>query len=383
MAAQQTLVPPAAGPAEVGDRPVSGIRIDEEANGALPLREDPKAWRAFLRTLGHYDPNYPYSPEYEYGPDWTDDPRYVAEGVRRLMDPQHRSALFSFWLTLKRGWGDRVQLERKILIPQSIREGLSADNLYRVRMEGVIPDGVIAARSLPVARWSRTVRRHDPEHPDELYLEVVSKTERDVQRDTRHKLEAYEALGIREYLLYDPFRRLGDRPRLYLYRLEGHGSPAYAKVDPVRWTDGHPSYRSTVLEREIRMLPANDRAGDLEPMDNEHRLQLWEPARGVWWDPEVEVQLNLAASRAEGRVEGRAEGRAEGRVEGRAEGRVEGQIDDRRDLLAAMPVAPDETVVEVLETLERNWRRTGLVPPMVETVEVAAGRRPWHALLTG
>ena len=186
-----------------------------------------------------------------------------------------------------------------------------------------------------------------------------------------HKLEAYEALGIREYLLYDPFRRLGDRPRLYLYRLVGNGSPVYAKVDPARWADGHPAYRSTVLEREIRMLPANDRGGDLEPLDNEHRLQLWEPVRGVWWDPEVDVQLNLAASRAKGRVDGHAEGR------------VEGQIDDRRDLLTAMPVAAEETVGEVLDTLERNWRSTGKVPPIAETVEVAAGRRPWHALLTG
>lgn len=208
--------------------------------------------------------------------------------------------------------------------------------------------------------------RHDPEHPDQLYLEVVSKTERDVQRDTRHKMEAHQALGIREYLLYDPFRHLGDRPRLYLYRLVGNGSPAYAKVDPARWTDGHPVYRSTVLEREIRMLPANDREGDLEPLDNEHRLQLWEPAQSVWWDPEVDVQLNLAASRVEGRVEG--------------------QIDDRRDLLVDMPVAPEETVVEVLDTLERlerNWRRTGMVPSIAETVEVVAGRQPWHAPLTG
>ncbi len=375
MAAQQALVPPGVDPAEVKDRLVSRIRVDTEANGALPLRQDPKAWRAFLRTLGHYDPNYPYNPEYEYGPDWTDDPRYVAEGVRRLMDPQHRSAIFSFWLTLKRVWGDLVQLERKILIPQAIRDGLSADNLYRVKMEGVIPDGLIAARSLPADQRSRTVRRHDPEHPDQLYLEVVSKTERDVQRDTRHKMEAYQALSIREYLLYDPFRRLGDRPRLYLYRLVGNGIPAYTKVDPARWTDGHPVYRSTVLEREIRMLPANDRDGSLEPLDNEHRLQLWEPARGVWWDPEVDVQLNLAASRAEGHAEGHAEGRVEGRVEG--------QIDDRRDLLAEMPVAPEESVVEILDTLERNWRRTGMVPSMAETVAVAAGRRPWHVLLTG
>ena len=49
----------------------------------------------------------------------------------------------------------------------------------------------------------------------------------------QHKMEAYQALGIREYLLYDLFRRLGDRPHLYLYRLVGDGL-AYTEVVPVR-----------------------------------------------------------------------------------------------------------------------------------------------------
>ena len=364
MAAQQVLVPPAVEPAEVKDPLVPAIGIGEEANEASTgLRTDPQAWRAFLQTLGHYDPNYPYNPAYEYGPDWTDDPRYVADGVRRLMDRQHRSAIYSFWLTLKHVWGNLVQIENKVLIPRGIRDQLSANNLYRVEMEGVIPDGMVMARSLPEAQRSLVVRRHDPAHPDQLYLEVVSKTERDVQRDTRHKMEAYRVLGIREYLLYDPFRRLGDRPRLYLYRLVGDGL-AYAEVAPVRWADGYPAYRSEVLDREIRMLPANDRGGSLDPVeDTEHRLQLWEPARGVWWDPEVAVQLSLAASRAEGRVEG--------------------QIDDRRNLLADMPLAPEESVVEVLDTLERNWLGTGKVPSIKETIEVVAGTRPWRALLSG
>ena len=372
MAARQVLVPSVVGPVEVTDPVVPEIRIgEEEANGARSgPRTDLQAWRAFLRTLGHYDPNYPYNPAYDYGPTWTDDPKYVADGVRRLMDPQHRSAIYTFWFTLRPVWGSLIQIESKILIPQSIRDELSVDNLYRIKMEGVIPDGVVMARSLPEDRRSQIVRRHDPEHPDQLYLEVVSKTERDVQRDTRHKLEAYEVLGIREYLLYDPFRRLGDRPRLYLYRLVSDRT-TYAEVAPVRWADGYPAYRSEVLDREIRMLPANDRGGSLDLLDDDqHRLQLWEPARGIWWDPEVEVQLNLAASRAEGRAEGRVEGR------------VEGQIDDRRNLLVNMTVAPEESVAEVLDTLEQNWYRTGKIPPIAEAVEVAAGRLAWRELLS-
>ena len=206
------------------------------------------------------------------------------------------------------------------------------------------------------------MRRHDPEHPDQLYLEVVSKTKRDVQRDTRHKMEAYQALGIREYLLYDPFRRLSDRPQLYLYRLSGNGSPAYTKVAPTRWADGHPVYRSEVLDREIRMLPANDRGGSLGPLDNEHRLQLWDPPREIWWDPEVEIQLNLAASHAEGLLKG--------------------HIDDRLELLANLPLEPSEWVTEVLDTLEQNWRRNGTVPSMAQTLEVVSGRHSWRTLLT-
>ena len=368
MAAQHSLLPPAAEQVErTLDRPVSGIRVEEEEHEPhIPLRMDPQAWWAHVRTLGHYDPNYPYNPDYEYGPDWTDDPQYVADGVRRLLDPQHWSATFSFWATLKPEWGDLAQTERKILIPQDIRDGLSADNLYRIKMEGVIPDGLIAARSLTKDRRSLTVRRHDPEHPDQLYLDVVSKTERDVQRDTRHKMEAYQALGIREYLLYDPFRRLGDRPQLYVYRLSGNGSPAYTKVDPTRWADRHPVYRSEVLDREIRMLPANDRGGSLEPLDNEHRLQLWEPTQGVWWDPEVEMQLKLAASHAEGL----------------RQGLLQGQINDRLDLLADAPLESSESVTEVRNTLEQNWRRTGTVPSMAQTLEVVTGRHPWRTLLT-
>ena len=101
--------------------------------------------------------------------------------------------------------------------------------------------------------------------------------------------------------------------------------------------------------------------------DNEHCLQLWELTWGVWWDPEVAMQPNLAASRAKGH----------------AEGRVEGQIDDRRNPLVDMPVAPEESVVEVLDALERNWRRTGKAPSIKETVEVDAGTRSWRVLLTG
>lgn len=368
MAARQVPVPPAIEPVGVKDPPVPESGIGEEANEPpTGLRADPQAWRAFLQTLGHYDPNYPYNPAYEYGPDWTDDPRYGADGVRRLMGMQHWLAVYSFWRTLKRMWGSLIQMERRVLIPQGIRDGLSADNPYRAEMEGVVPDGVVVAPSLPEDQRSLVVRRHDPAHPDQLYLEVVSRTEKDVQRDIRHKMEACQALGIREYLLYDLFRRLGDRPRLYLHRLVGNGL-AYAEVAPVRWADGYPAYRSEVLDREIRMLPAKDRSGALEATDdNEHCLQLWEPARGVWWDPEVAMQPNLAASRAKGH----------------AEGRVEGQIDDRRNLLADMPVAPEESVVEVLDTLERNWRRTGQVPPIKETIEVADGTRPWRALLSG
>lgn len=364
MAAQQNLLPP-----------VSGPRMEEEKGEPhTSLRKDPQAWREFLRTLWHYDPNYPYSPEYEYGPDWSDDPEYVADSVRRLMDPQYWSAVFSFWATLKPEWDDLAQTERRILIPQDIRDELSSDNLYRIKMEGVIPDGLVAARSLPEDQRSLTVRRHDPEHPDQLYLEVVSKTKRDVQRDTRHKMEAYQALGIREYLLYDPFRRLGDRPRLYLYRLSGNGSPAYTKVAPARWADGHPVCQSEVLDREIRMLPANDRGGSLKPLDNEHRLQLWDPARRVWWDPEVEAQLNLTARQAEGHAQGYAQSHAEGLLKG--------HIDARLDLLANLPLEPSESITEILDTLEQNWRRNGTVPSMAQILEVASGRHPWRTLLT-
>ena len=47
-----------------------------------------------------------------------------------------------------------------------------------------------------------------------------------------------------------------------------------------------------------------------------------------------------------------------------------------------MTVASEESVAEVLDTLERNWRRTGQIPPIAETVEVAAGRRSWREFLS-
>ena len=59
-----------------------------------------------------------------------------------------------------------------------------------------------------------------------------------------------------------------------------------------------------------------------------------------------------------------------------AQGRVEGQIDDRCNLLENMTVAPEASVAEVLDILERNWCRTGKIPAIAEMVELAAVSGP-------
>lgn len=378
MAAKQALAPPA-GAVEVLERPIPPVGVDEVVESASHSdpRTDLQEWRDYLPSLWHYDRNYPYNPDYDYASTWTDDPQYVVEGVRRFMDPQHLASLRSFMFTLLDDWNDLVQIDRKIEIPQDIRDGLSANNEYRNKQKGVIPDAIIAARSLPLEKRKLTVRPHDPDHPDQLYLEVVSKTREAVKRDTEHKMEVYQALGIREYLLYDPFMRLGEKPHLYMYRLAGDGIPAYVAVAPERWEHGHPVYRSEVLDRDIRMLPAKDRGLPIKQPDTEHRLQLWDPVRKTWWDPDVEIELNLAATR----VASRAEGHAEGRAEGRAEGQFEARIEDRLELLEGLPVAEGESVTEVLNTLEQSWRRAGKVPSIADTALVVAGRQSWRSLL--
>ena len=74
------------------------------------------------------------------------------------------------------------------------------------------------------------------------------------------------------------------------------------------------------------MLPANDRGGSLKPLDNEHRLQLWDPARRVGWDPGVEAQLNLTARQAEGHAQGYAQSHAEGLLKGHIDARLDAAV---------------------------------------------------------
>lgn len=372
MAAKQALAPPA-GAAEILEQPIPPAGVDDmvESGPHSHPRKELQKWRDHLPSLWHYDRDYPYNPDYDYASTWTDDPQYVVDGVRRFMDPQHLSSLRSFMITLLSDWDDLVQTDRKIGLPQDVRDGLSPDNEYRNEQKGVIPDAVIAARSLPSEKRKLSVRPHDPDHPDQLYLEVVSTTREAVRRDTEHKMEVYQALGIRENLLYDPFMRLGEKPRLYLYRLVGDGSPAYVAVAPERWEIGHPVYRSEVLDRDIRMLPANDRGLPTKQPDTEHRLQLWDPVRETWWDPDVEMELNLAATRVESHAAGLAEEQFKARIE------------DRLELLEGLPVVEGEAVTEVLNTLEQSWRRAGKVPSIADTAQVVAGRQSWRSLLVG
>ena len=328
--------------------PVNGM-ADRPFNGAatvalppLPSASAPgsPAWWAAIKALEHYNPAYPYDPAYEYGDDYTTDPDYGVDGVTYLTTEPHKEALASFKYT--------VEARRGRCAPREFR-----DKRHLIPDVAVLPEVFAPGEPLPRAC------RLGVDPPPLLVLEALS--ESTWWADLGPKLDAYAAMGIAEYWLYDPE---GHAPPAYAdgvsfwgWRLDDTGS--YVRI-PRQPHDGDwPVYHSEVLAADIRMLPAAARDVDVGmPVETGdlHRLQWWDPDRGHWRDSELEALLRE-------------------RAEGEARGKLEERIAGMHSLLETkLPGA-------LLAQLEANWRRAGQGHTMAEVAEVWSGDTDWSSLL--
>ena len=342
----------------MADRPFNGAAT--VALPPLPSAPAPgsPAWWAAIKALEHYDPAYPYDPAYEYGDDYTTDPDYGVDGVTYLTTEPHKEALASFKYTVETRRGRCAPREFRVYLSDAVRQALGPDHEFRDKGH-LIPDvAVLPEVFAPDEPLPRACRLGvDP--PPLLVLEALS--ESTWRADLGPKLDAYAAMGIAEYWLYDPE---GHAPPTYAdgvsfwgWRLDDTGS--YVRI-PRQPHDGDwPVYHSEVLAADIRMLPAAARDVDVGMPDETgdlHRLQWWDPDRGHWRDSELDALLRE-------------------RAEGEARGKLEERIAGMHSLLETkLPGA-------LLAQLEANWRRVGQGHTMAEVAEVWSGNANWRSLL--
>lgn len=135
----------------------------------------------------------------------------------------------------------------------------------------------------------------------ELVIEVTSRTTR--KKDTHHKKNLYECLGVQEYLLFDP---RGDylEPRFQVYRRSG------SRFLPVL-TPTTTGYTSPSLNLNFRVVDEQLRVFDRERL-------LPTPAEQAKWAREESARAEREAARAE-REAARAEREAARAQEAEAE----------------------------------------------------------------
>ena len=178
---------------------------------AAPTPGSP-AWWAALKALTHYDPAYPYDPAYEYGDDYTTDPDYGVDGVDYLTTEPHKESLAL--LQIHRGGirrGRCAPREFRVYLSDAVKQALGPDHAVPGTGEHLIPDVAVLPDVFPRGEPLPRACRLDMDPPPLLVLEVLS--ESTWRSDLGPKLDAYAAMGIAEYWLYDP---------------EGHAPPTYA-----------------------------------------------------------------------------------------------------------------------------------------------------------
>ena len=255
---------------------------------AAPVPGSP-AWWAALKAQEHYDPAYPYNPIYEYEDDHTTDPDYGVDGVNYLTSEAHKNALASFKHTVEDRRGRCATREFTVCLSDPVRQALGPDHEFRNRKH-LVPDVAVLPDVFPPGETLPRTCRLGVDPTPLLVLEVPSDTT--WRSDLGPKVDAYAAMGIAEYWLYDAEDHVppayADGVSFRGWRLDDTGS--YVPI-PRQPGDGDwPAYRSEVLGANIRMLPAtacdvgSDVAMDL------HRLQWWDPDRGLWRDRETDQE---------------------------------------------------------------------------------------------
>ena len=348
---------------------------------AAPVPGSP-AWWVALKAREHYDPAYPYNPIYEYEDDYTTDPDYGVDGVNYLTSEAHKNALASFQHTVDIQRGQCTRREFTVCLSDRIRQALGPDHEFRNRKHlvpdvAVLPDVFSPGETLP-----RTCRLGVDPTPL-LVLEVPSDTT--WWSDLGPKVDAYAAMGIAEYWLYDAE---GHVPPAYAdgisfrgWRLDDTGS--YVPI-PQQPGDGDwPVYHSEVLGVDIRMLPAAARDIELHIPDvggEQHRLQWWDPDRNLWRDPEVDVKMRLPAEteRQMQEIQAKVERQVE-EIQAKAERQVqEVRLEERIAVMHSL--LETKLSSALLAQIKANWRQAGQTRTAAEVVNVLLGQADWRSL---
>ena len=275
----------------------------------------PDKWRAHLKSLPHYDPEYVYDEGHEYEDDWTTDPDYCWDGNHlhwRIFDeegflmPVPRDHAYLIGNVQEALCGaldtghDTVLNEPDYHFPEELGRVAGLRTESGAIQTKVQPDVVVLPPGWHDGRLPKSrVLRVDADHPvPTLVVEVVSAST--AGRDREGKRALYEALGVREYLLLDPGGEDQSRPPgLVLYRLQ---DGVYARVpggDPGPSAEGGalvltPVF-SEVCDTALRLV---------RPASGARLVCQWrDPGTGRWRDHDTDQATALLESRVEGRVE--------------------------------------------------------------------------------
>ena len=346
----------------IGTSTVNGT-VDRPFNGTAtvappPLPDAPAPGSpAALRALTHYDPAYRYNPDYEYEDDYTTDPDYGVDGVDYLTTEQHKHSLYFFTYAVDIRRGQCARREFRVHLSDAVKQALGPDHEFHDKSH-LMPDVAVLPEVFPPGERLPRDCRPGVDPPPLLVLEVLS--ESTWRADLGPKWDAYAAMGIAEYWLYDPDGHAApaysDGVSFRGWRLDETG--AYVRIPRQAGKGAWPVYHSEVLAADIRMLPAAARDIDLKAPDvagERHRLQWWDADRNLWRDPEVD-----GLAETERQVQ-----------EARLEERIAGMCSLLETKLSG----------SVLEQIEANWRRAGQTPTTAEVANVLLGQADWHSLL--
>ena len=372
----------------MADRPFNGT-----AAVALPPRTSASApgspaWWDAIMALLHYDPAYPYNPAYEYDDDYTTDPDYGVDGVTYLTSEAHKHALASFQDTVEVRRGRCVPREFTVHLSDAVRQTLGPDHEFHDKGH-LVPDVAVLPKVFALGEPLPRTCKLEVDPPPLLVLEVLS--ESTWRMDLGPKLDAYAAMGIAEYWLYDPEGHAppvdADGVSFWGWRLDDTGS--YVRIPRQPHEGDWPVYHSEVLEVDIRMLPAAAHDVDVDMPDepeDRHRLQWWDPDRGLWREPKLDAERKTQEVQAEAErkvqeaerkmLEVQAE--AERKVQ-EAERKVQETLNERITGMHAL--LKTKLSGASLAQIEANWRQAGQGRPMVEVTAVWLGQTDWRSLL--
>ncbi len=342
----------------------------------------PKAWRAELAELGHFDSEFIYEVAHEYDHDWTTDPDYGAECVDLceydedgvLSPPEKRAPKIQERMSNSvadalTATDREVDLEADYEVEvrfhtDTIEFANRVADEHRPVLKGVRPDlmvqVVMSAQEREHFMPKGVLRLDLGAQVPQLVLEILFKGS--AGRDLDYKRHLYAAAGVFEYLVYDlGGKRRANSPReLLLYRLQPDGTYHRIRSDSDVSATAPAEFWSEVFDTYIRFLPdAREEDAEFRGRSEENRppprFQWWDAEQGRWRDREsdavYEQERKLARVAQENRQEGLTEGMAIGREEERADHALATLRGFLRDVLA-----PTD-----LDRIVAVWHRDG--PP--------------------